>query len=98
MSGKTELLFSNNRTVRLSDPGEEGAQSHLFETTYISFEALLDDNQVSYVFTRKVEDKIEQQQSFTDLKEFFKFAGDYLDPIALGLMGVKIGSLSAATK
>lgn len=93
MSAKTELLFSNNRTVRLSDPGEEGANSHLFETTYITFEAQIENGEVTYIFTRKVENKVENHRIFTDLKEFLKFAGDYLEPVSMGLMGVRIGQL-----
>ncbi|MFQ1047861.1 DUF5377 family protein, partial [Avibacterium paragallinarum] len=30
MSIKTERLFSNEWNVRISDPGEEGANSHFF--------------------------------------------------------------------
>ncbi|HDR1420155.1 TPA: DUF5377 family protein, partial [Pasteurella multocida] len=31
MTVQTEILFSNNWNVRISDPGEEGAHSHFFE-------------------------------------------------------------------
>ena len=36
MSIKTEVLFNNTWNVRISDPGEEGAQSHFFETIYLT--------------------------------------------------------------
>lgn len=35
MTVQTEILFSNNWNVRISDPGEEGAHSHFFETIYL---------------------------------------------------------------
>lgn len=95
MTSKTELLFSNNWTVRISDPGEEGTHSHLFETTSITLEAQINDENIHYLFTRKVEDKIELTSDFTDLNELFKFLIDYIDPVSLGLLGVKIGELTA---
>ncbi|MDG6895980.1 DUF5377 family protein [Volucribacter amazonae] len=93
MNIETQPLFSNNWTVRISDPGEEGANSHLFETTYVDLVAYWQNEQLHYRFTRKTEDKIELQQEFLDLKELFKFLQDYLDPISLGLLGVDIGKL-----
>lgn len=42
---------------------------------------------------RKVEDQIKIQRSFTELNELFKFLGDYVDPVSIGLLGVKIGNL-----
>ena len=95
MTSKHELLFTNNWTVRISDPGEEGAHSHLFETTYVTLEAQINEHNISYLFTRKTEEKIELQQTFTDLKELFKFVADYMDSVSLGLLGVKIGQLTA---
>ncbi|PJG85634.1 DUF5377 family protein [Conservatibacter flavescens] len=94
MASKRELLFANNWTVRISDPGEEGAHSHLFETTYVTLEAEINQAEINYLFTRKTEDKIEIQQTFTDLKELFKFVADYMDAVSLGLLGVKIGQLT----
>lgn len=96
MSAKTELLFSNNWNVRISDPGEEGARSHFFETIYITLEAHINDGHVSYEFTRKIENEVKINRTFTDLNELFKFLGDYLDAVALGTLGVKIGRLGLA--
>ena len=96
MSVKTELLFSNNWNVRISDPGEEGAHSHFFETVYITLQAHIDGQQVSYEFTRKVENEVKINRTFTDLNELFKFLGDYLDPVGLGFLGIKIGQLGLA--
>lgn len=55
MSVKSEVLFSNQWDVRISDPGLEGAMSHYFETVYLNLTAHIDANKVSYEFTRKVE-------------------------------------------
>ena len=96
MSVKTELLFSNNWNVRISDPGEEGAHSHFFETIYITLEAHISDDSVSYEFIRKVENEVKINRTFTDLNELFKFLGDYFDAVALGTLGVKIGRLGLA--
>ncbi|WP_443090898.1 DUF5377 family protein [Basfia succiniciproducens] len=93
MSVKTELLFSNTWNVRISDPGEEGAHSHFFETIYITLEAYIDGDNVSYEFTRKVEDEVKIKHNFTQLDELFKFLADYLDAVSLGNLGVKIGQL-----
>lgn len=93
MSIKTEVLFSNNWNVRISDPGEEGARSHFFEKIYLTLEAHIDGETISYEFTRKVEDQIKINRTFTDLQALFKFLGDYLDPVSLGFLGVKIGNL-----
>ena len=48
---------------------------------------------VRYEFVRKVEDQVKIKRSFTELSELFKFLGDYLDPVSLGNLGVKIGNL-----
>ncbi|NBI12328.1 dithiol-disulfide isomerase [[Haemophilus] felis] len=96
MSVKTEVLFSNNWNVRISDPGEEGASSHFFEKIYITLEAHIDNDNVVYEFTRKVEDQVKINRRFTDLNELFKFLGDYLDPVSMGFLGVKIGALGQA--
>lgn len=93
MSNKTEVLFNNTWNVRISDPGEEGARSHFFETVYLTLTAHFEKDGVHYEFVRKVEDQIKIQRFFTDLNELFKFLGDYLDPVSLGLLGVKIGNL-----
>lgn len=96
MSVKTELLYSNNWNVRISDPGEEGATSHFFETIYITLEAHIHDDNVQYEFTRKVENEVKIHRTFTDLNELFIFLADYLDPVSLGNLGVKIGQLGLA--
>ncbi|STO92292.1 dithiobiotin synthetase [Haemophilus pittmaniae] len=85
-------LFNNTWNVRISDPGEEGAQSHFFETVYLILTAHLEEN-IRYEFVRRVEDQVKIKRDFTDLQELFKFLGDYLDPVSLGLLGVKIGNL-----
>lgn len=51
---------------------------------------------MQYEFTRKVEDDIKIQRSFTDVNELFEFLGDYLSPVALGNVGVRIGQLNLA--
>lgn len=96
MSVKTELLYSNNWNVRISDPGEEGATSHFFETIYITLEAHINGENVQYEFTRKVENEVKIHRTFTDLNELFIFLADYLDPVSLGNLGVKIGQLGLA--
>lgn len=96
MSARTELLFSNNWNVRISDPGEEGATSHFFEKIYITLEAHIDNNKICYEFTRKVEEQVKIHRTFSDLNTLFKFLGDYLDPVSMGLLGVKIGNLGLA--
>lgn len=93
MTMQTHVLFSNNWNVRISDPGEEGAHSHFFETIYITLEAHMHGNEIRYEFTRKVEDQIKINRTFTDLGELFKFLGDYLDPVSMGFLGIKIGNL-----
>lgn len=89
----TQTLLSNTWNVRISDPGEEGAQSHFFETIYITLQAHIEGEAVRYEFTRKVENEVKIQRSFVDLNELFKFLADYLDPVSLGNLGVKIGQL-----
>ena len=90
MSIKTEVLFNNTWNVRISDPGEEGAQSHFFETIYLTLTAYFEGENVRYEFVRKVEDQVKIKRSFTELSELFKFLGDYLDPVSLGNLGVKM--------
>ena len=90
---KTEVLFNNTWNVRISDPGEEGAQSPFFETIYLTLTAYFEGKNVRYEFVRKVEDQVKIKRSFTELSELFKFLGDYLDPVSLGNLGVKIGNL-----
>ena len=92
---KTETLFSNHWNVRVSDPGEEGNVNH-FETVYLTLEVKVENGQATYEFVRKVEDDIKVQQQFTVLDELFEFLGQYLSPVALGHVGVKIGQLNLA--
>ena len=66
MSIKTEVLFNNTWNVRISDPGEEGAQSHFFETIYLTLTAYFEGENVRYEFVRKVEDQVKINRSFTD--------------------------------
>ena len=47
MSVKTEILFNHAWNVRISDPGEEGANSHFFEKVYITLTAHIADNNIS---------------------------------------------------
>ncbi|MCK3658285.1 dithiol-disulfide isomerase [Pasteurellaceae bacterium Pebbles2] len=96
MSSTTHNLFSNTWNVRISDPGEEGAQSHFFETIYITLDAHVDGDNIVYEFTRKVENEVKIHRTFNELNELFKFLADYLDPVALGGLGVKIGQLGLA--
>ena len=90
-------LFNNTWKVRISDPGEEGAQSHFFETVYLILTAHLEET-IRYEFIRRVEDQVKIKRDFTDLQELFKFLGDYLDPVSLGLLGVKIGNLGVTVE
>ena len=90
-------LFNNTWNVRISDPGEEGAQSHFFETVYLILTAHLEET-IRYEFVRLVEDQVKIKRDFTDLQELFKFLGDYLDPVSLGLLGVKIGNLGVTVE
>lgn len=93
MSNKTETLFNTTWNVRISDPGEEGARSHFFETVYLTLTAHFEENGIRYEFVRRVEEQVKVQRSFTELNELFKFLGDYLDAVSLGILGVKIGNL-----
>ncbi|MGQ0286863.1 DUF5377 family protein [Pasteurellaceae bacterium 22721_9_1] len=93
MAVTTEVLFNNTWNVRISDPGEEGAKSHFFETIYITLEAHIDNDNVVYEFTRKIENDVKIDRTFSDVNELFKFLAEYLDPVALGNLGVKIGAL-----
>ena len=90
-------LFNNTWNVRISDPGEAGAQSHFFETVYLILTAHLEET-IRYEFVRRVEDQVKIKRDFTDLQELFKFLGDYLDPVSLGLLGVKIGNLGVTVE
>ena len=92
----TQLLFNNTWNVRISDPGEEGAHSHFFETIYITLQAHIEGERVEYEFTRKVENEVKINRTFGDLNELFKFLADYLDPVSLGNLGVRIGQLGLA--
>lgn len=89
----TEILFSDKWNVRISDPGEEGAQSHFFETIYITLVAHIDGDNVKYEFTRKVENEVKINRTFDQLNELFIFLADYIDPVSLGNLGVKIGQM-----
>ena len=93
---KTEILFSNNWNVRVSDPGEEGNVNHFFETVYLTLEVKIENAKATYEFVRKVEDDVKVQRQFTELDELFEFLGQYLSPVALGNVGVKIGQLNLA--
>ena len=93
MTVKTEILFNNTWNVRISDPGEEGAKSHFFETIYVTLEAHINGNETNYTFTRKVEDQIKIKKDFTDLDELFIYLSEQISPVALGHLGIKIGNL-----
>lgn len=93
MSVKHELLFSNQWDVRISDPGLEGALSHYFETVYLNLTAYIDGNTVSYEFIRKIEKEVHTHCTFSNVDDLFKFLAEYLGPVALGNIGIKIGKL-----
>ncbi len=93
MSNRTEILFNTTWNVRISDPGEEGARSHFFETVYLTLTAYFEEKGIRYEFVRRIENEVKIQRSFTQLNELFKFLGDYLDAVSLGMLGVKIGNL-----
>lgn len=93
MSARTETLFNNSWNVRISDPGEEGAHSHFFEKIYLTLQAHIEGDEITYEFTRKVEEQVKIHRTFRELNELFKFLGDYLDPVSLGFLGVRIGNL-----
>ncbi|OBW92503.1 dithiol-disulfide isomerase [Gallibacterium salpingitidis] len=99
MNNTTEIqtypLYQNSWVIRQSDPGEEGARNHLFETVSIQLDAIYTKQSLHYQFTRKVENHIEFTQEFADLESLFKFLGESLDPVSLGLLGVKIGQLQS---
>ena len=73
------------------------SQSHFFETVYLILTAHLEET-IRYEFVRRVEDQVKIKRDFTDLQELFKFLGDYLDPVSLGLLGVKIGNLGVTVE
>lgn len=93
---KTELLFSNQWDVRISDPGLEGAMSHYFETVALKLEAHIDGEKVRFEFTRTVEKEVQSHCIFHNVDELFKFLAEYLGPVALGNIGIKIGKLNLA--
>lgn len=96
MQEKTELLFSNQWDVRISDPGLEGTMSQYFETVSLKLEAHISEEKVRYEFTRKVEKEVQSHCIFDNVDDLFKFLADYLGPVALGNIGVKIGKLNLA--
>ena len=49
MSNQPQVLFNNTWNVRISDPGEEGAKSHFFETIYLTLTAYL--KKIEYVMS-----------------------------------------------
>lgn len=89
-----QILFSNHWNVRVSDPGEEGNVNHFFETVYLTLTAENQNGKTIYEFIRKVEDEIKIERQFDDLDLLFEFLGEYLSPVALGNVGVKIGQLN----
>lgn len=91
-----QILFSNHWNVRVSDPGEEGNVNHFFETVYLTLTAENQNGKTIYEFIRKVEDEIKIERQFDDLDLLFEFLGEYLSPVALGNVGVKIGQLGLA--
>ncbi|WP_301098740.1 DUF5377 family protein [Otariodibacter sp.] len=96
MVKKTELLFTNQWDVRISDPGLEGSMSNYFETVSLKLEAHIENNQASYEFIRKAEKEVEIHRIFDNVDDLFKFLAEYLGPVALGNIGVKIGKLGLA--
>lgn len=96
MQEKTELLFSNQWDVRISDPGLEGTMSQYFETVSLKLEAHISEEKARYEFTRKVEKEVQSHCIFDNVDDLFKFLADYLGPVALGNIGVKIGKLNLA--
>ena len=92
MSIKTEVLF-NNTWNAVSVIQVKKVRKPLFETIYLTLTAYFEGENVRYEFVRKVEDQVKIKRSFTELSELFKFLGDYLDPVSLGNLGVKIGNL-----
>lgn len=96
MTQQTEVLFTNQWDVRVSDPGLEGAMSHYFETVYLNLVAHIEDTNVHYEFTRKVENQVQAHCIFQNVDELFKFLSEYLGPVALGNIGIKIGKLGLA--
>ncbi|MDA3978192.1 DUF5377 family protein [Gallibacterium sp. AGMB14963] len=97
MSNTTEHqlypLYQKSWVIRQSDPGEEGAINHLFKTISIQLDAIYNQQTFHYQFKRKVEERVEFTQEFTDLETLFKLLGEFLDAVSLGLLGVKIGQL-----
>lgn len=94
MQIQTEILLNNQWSVRISDPGLEGAISHYFETTSIQLVAHISSERTQYEFTRQVENEIEIHRQFDNVDDLFQFLAEYLDPIALGNIGIKIGQLN----
>ena len=48
MSNQPQVLFHNTWNVRISDPGEEGAKSHFFETIYLTLTAHFENSTLFY--------------------------------------------------
>ena len=96
MSAKSELLFSNQWDVRISDPGFEGSMSHYFETVYLKLEAHIEQDKTTYEFTKTVEKEVQTHCIFHDVEELFRFLAEYLGPVALGKIGIRIGQLGLA--
>ncbi|OOR99746.1 dithiol-disulfide isomerase [Haemophilus paracuniculus] len=91
-----QMLFSNHWNVRVSDPGEEGNVNHFFETVYLTLTAETQNGKTIYEFIRKVEDEIKIERQFDQVDLLFEFLGEYLSPVSLGNVGVKIGQLGLA--
>lgn len=96
MQTQTEQLFNNQWDVRISDPGLEGAISHYFETVSITLNAHIHSTGVRYEFTRYLENQVDIQRTFDEVDPLFEFLADYLGPVALGHIGIKIGKLTQA--
>lgn len=94
-ANKEYSLYNNTLTTRISDPGEEGSYSHLFETTVVELKAKQNEQDMVYCYTKTVENRLQQEKNFTDLNQLFKFLGESLDPVSLGQLAVKIGKLLA---
>ncbi|QIW14912.1 dithiol-disulfide isomerase [Pasteurellaceae bacterium RH1A] len=89
-------LYENSWQIRVSDPGEEGAHSHLFETTSVTLSAEPKGKDLVYHFLRKTEERVEQEITLEQSNELFKLMADYLDPVGMGNLGVQIGLLKAS--
>ncbi|EGV07240.1 hypothetical protein HMPREF9952_2379 [Haemophilus pittmaniae HK 85] len=65
-------LFNNTWNVRISDPGEEGAQSHFFETVYLILTAHLEET-IRYEFVRRVEDQVKLSVTLRICRNYLNF-------------------------